>query len=135
MLNNKNRKKCNGCEKIKPLSSFYYNSHNQNYSYHCKECDRKMQVAQFYKRYTPEQRREMWNKATKKSRKTNPAMWSAGKIVYRAVSSGVLKRQSCFICGHDKTDAHHEDYSKPLEVVWLCRNCHITKHLQKRQSL
>lgn len=23
---------------------------------------------------------------------------------------------------------HHPDYSKPLEVVWMCRPCHLAEH-------
>lgn len=60
----------------------------------------------------------------KKSRKTNPMKWSARQRVARAIKKGVLTRLPCRQCGEIKSQAHHEDYSKPLEVVWLCRTHH-----------
>lgn len=39
-----------------------------------------------------------------------------------------IKNQPCEICGCDKSEAHHDDYSKPLEVRWLCRKCHRHLH-------
>jgi hypothetical protein len=48
-------------------------------------------------------------------------------IVGNALRHGKLIRQPC-ACGNPKSEAHHEDYSKPLEVVWLCRRCHIDLH-------
>src|SRR4051812_39153823 len=41
-----------------------------------------------------------------------------------ALRKGVLTRQPCEVCGSEKSQAHHEDYSKPLEVRWLCRPHH-----------
>jgi len=37
-------------------------------------------------------------------------------------------RRPCTVCGAMKSEAHHEDYSKPLEVTWLCRTCHKAEH-------
>jgi hypothetical protein len=31
-------------------------------------------------------------------------------------------------CGSKDSEMHHEDYSKPLEVKWLCRRCHMLEH-------
>ena len=47
-----------------------------------------------------------------------------------AISRGELIRpEKCSGCDRfKKTDGHHEDYSKPLEVIWLCRKCHQQKH-------
>ncbi len=49
--------------------------------------------------------------------------------VHRAVANGNLKRSPvCKECGIKcKTEGHHEDYSKPLKVKWLCRKCHGSK--------
>lgn len=45
-----------------------------------------------------------------------------------AVSKGILVRMPCEVCGNIKTDAHHDDYNKPLDVRWLCRSCHAIWH-------
>lgn len=46
------------------------------------------------------------------------------------IRRGTIKKGVCEICGSDyKIEAHHEDYNKPLEVTWLCRNHHLEKHL------
>ena len=47
------------------------------------------------------------------------------KLAY-AVKRGVVKRGPCETCGTMKQiEAHHDDYTKPLEVRWLCRPHHI----------
>ncbi len=39
---------------------------------------------------------------------------------------GLLKRKPCEVCGTwDNLERHHDDYSKPLEVRWLCRTHHL----------
>jgi len=40
-----------------------------------------------------------------------------------------LVPQPCRIC-KDDAEAHHEDYSKPLEVDWLCSKHHIQRHIE-----
>jgi hypothetical protein len=45
-----------------------------------------------------------------------------------AVDSGKLVRLPCLVCGNPKSEGHHEDYNKPLEVVWLCRIHHEEVH-------
>jgi hypothetical protein len=54
-------------------------------------------------------------------------------IVQKAIKSGVLIREACSRCGATETQAHHEDYSKPLEVIWLCRGCHKQRHAELRR--
>ncbi len=48
--------------------------------------------------------------------------------------AGVYKRRgklipsACADCGSAKAEMHHEDYSQPLKVKWLCRKCHLLRH-------
>jgi hypothetical protein len=46
----------------------------------------------------------------------------------KAVRDGVLKRGPCEDCGDPDTEAHHDDYSRPLDVRWLCRRHHSDWH-------
>lgn len=54
----------------------------------------------------------------------------AREAVHWAVKSGRLKKQSCEKCYCLVAQAHHEDYTKPLEVVWLCKRCHEDRHIE-----
>lgn len=42
----------------------------------------------------------------------------------RALRHGVISRKPCEVCGDQKVHGHHEDYSRPLDVIWLCVRCH-----------
>ena len=55
-------------------------------------------------------------------------------LTSRAIARGILTRQPCERCGHEKTQAHHDDYSRPLDVRWLCRRCHAAYHVAKRDA-
>ena len=46
----------------------------------------------------------------------------------RAVKRGIVLKKPCEICQKSPADAHHSDYSKPLEVIWLCRRHHKAWH-------
>lgn len=41
---------------------------------------------------------------------------------------GKIKKESCCICGELKTEMHHNDYNKPLEIKWYCKKCHKQFH-------
>jgi hypothetical protein len=49
-------------------------------------------------------------------------------LIHLALKNGKLTRQPCEVCGDPKTDAHHDDYSQPLAVRWLCRSHHRKLH-------
>jgi hypothetical protein len=44
------------------------------------------------------------------------------------IKRGIVEKQPCSHCGATEAEAHHSDYSKPLEVTWLCRECHLKLH-------
>jgi hypothetical protein len=49
----------------------------------------------------------------------------------QAVSRGLIHRECCEVCGSEPTEGHHEDYSQPLEVRWLCKRHHRWLHLYR----
>lgn len=55
----------------------------------------------------------------------------ARKALNHAVAAGKITPQPCEKCGATKAQAHHEDYSKPLQVRWWCPKCHSQHHNQK----
>lgn len=55
------------------------------------------------------------------------------KVMY-AVKHGKIKRGPCEKCRSLETEGHHDDYSKPLEVRWLCRPHHEEFHSHKESD-
>lgn len=82
--------------------------------------------------------RKLNRKKAALARKRKPEQYRARLFVVRAVRSGKLVRPSvCSRCskpatrrdGQTAIQAHHKDYNKPLEVIWLCPQCHKDVHL------
>lgn len=53
-----------------------------------------------------------------------PDRKAANRAVSSAIRSGRMKRMPCEVCGEKKAEAHHDDYSKKLDVRWLCAKHH-----------
>jgi hypothetical protein len=60
----------------------------------------------------------------------HPERIAARTAVGNAIRDGRLARGTeCFFCGSQTAiQAHHHDYSKPLDVHWLCSTCHGKLH-------
>jgi hypothetical protein len=62
----------------------------------------------------------------------------AVRTANNAIAQGRLIRPDhCSECGNRplrKVEGHHPDYSKPLEVEWLCRRCHAARHRAQRSQ-
>jgi hypothetical protein len=69
--------------------------------------------------------------ATKKKRASKPLRFRAHWTVANALRSGELVRSPCEVCGAAEVDGHHDDYSKPLDVRWLCRTHHCEHHTRE----
>lgn len=69
-------------------------------------------------------------KASEAWRRRNRVKARVHDATHAAIACGKLIRPD--YCGHcglvGKPQAHHPDYSKPLEVIWLCAKCHTDEH-------
>lgn len=53
-----------------------------------------------------------------------------------AIKKGILIKQPCLLCGNSvKVEAHHEEYTKQLDVKWLCVKHHNFRHSLEYQNL
>lgn len=137
-------KTCFKCGQVKSLSDFY--RHPRMADGHlgkCKECarddvsrhrDENIDRIREYDRM----RGGLPNRLAKNAersvewRKSNPDRRAAQMSVQYAIRSGKLSPLPCWVC-NKKAEAHHPDYSQPLDVVWLCRIHHAQVHAQARK--
>jgi len=66
---------------------------------------------------------DAWYQRNKKKKYTH-------SCVSYALKSGKLIRQPCEVCNEPRVQAHHDDYSKPLDVKWLCVKHHAERHVE-----
>ena len=82
-----------------------------------------------YSRLSEEQK-EQARAYARQWQKDNPEAKAAHNQVLVARKHGIMVNPTiCSGCGRDgKTEGHHDDYSKPLEVRYLCHSCHLFTH-------
>ena len=61
-------------------------------------------------------------------RAKHPEKLKACNAANRALAAGCLLREPCEMCDDPRSVMHHPDYTKPLQVKWLCRKCHRQVH-------
>lgn len=76
---------------------------------------------------TPEGRAR-GNLAKRRYSERNPVKRTAHVAVGNALRGGKLTAKPCEVCGDASAQAHHDDYSKPLDVRWLCTTHHAEWH-------
>jgi hypothetical protein len=141
---------CKICGVTSDVAEFYERVNSR-----CKEChkakarENRAAKADYYKAYDARRyqedpkvrarhRRYQKTEAGKKSLKKAKEKWlkcfperrAAHVLLNNALRYGkVTKSKVCEVCGASgRIEGHHEDYTKPLDVKWLCKKCHVEKH-------
>ena len=119
-------KECSKCHNVLHISEFRIKSDSRNkprYSSQCNKCTREYQRRKRAENPSYMLKADEW-------KKTHKIEFLAQRKVQRAVKSGKITRPDlCSICGRKtKLQAHHTDYSQPLNVIWLCPSCHKKQH-------
>lgn len=87
--------------------------------------ERRLSKAREWKQLNP----EAHAKSVSAYRRKYPEKYKARAAVAYALKNGQLQKSPCVTCNTQLgVCAHHEDYSKPLQVIWLCRGCHTKEH-------
>ncbi len=149
---------CSKCKLEKDESDFWIrNNRKSGVNSECKECA-KIRRTQAYRERNAEMRekrriyyqknrqklcksqvdsqkgnrryRKYQNQYSIKKVKSGDKKYVARRILNMAVRCGMVQRpDSCEKCfARIKVEGHHEDYNKPLDVVWVCKKCHLEIH-------
>ena len=147
-------KTCRVCGEDKDLSAFYRQKNGSPFL-DCKPCwrekvkENRADKIEYYQEYdrkrTDDPKRvaarkayaesgrypkEKYNAAKQAYISRNPSKQRARVSINNALRDGkIFRPDRCEKCDVSCTPhGHHEDYSKPLEVVWLCPDCHGARH-------
>ena len=140
-------KTCFKCSVQKPLTDFYkHPAMADGHVNKCKECNKKDVLEHRIKNIERireyDKQRSKYPERVKLHLEVNQAWRNQDKrrsqchnAVSRAIKKGELVKKPCIKCGDEKSLAHHEDYDKPLEVIWFCQLCHKQRHKEINQLL
>lgn len=146
-------KTCLKCHTVKILDDFSLDSSRKDGRYpYCKICKRKGNAIYYLnnrEKYAEAGRKwvknnpgqnaiikkkwklnnpEKFTDSNKKYNKNNPEKIEAHKSLNLAIRHGRMQRKPCFLCDNPKSHGHHHDYSKPLDVWWMCHKHHMRFH-------
>lgn len=135
-------KKCFKCEIEKDISLFYkHKGMADGHIGKCKECTKNDVKKRYYNpdslekiieyeklRYKNPERKKKLLEYQRKRRLKFPEKNMSRQKIAKLLASGKINKERCIKCGNINTEAHHKDYSKPLDIIWLCRKHHKEIH-------
>lgn len=128
-------KECLACKQTKPLTMFYVSKKGKFGRWSvCKLCNYHKRK-EYIKKYHEAHSDKVWvggRLSTKNWTKKNPHKRRAQKMIEWRIKTNQMERGACAVCGSLDSVAHHSDYSKPLDVAWLCGQHHRERHLEER---
>lgn len=144
-------KECHKCRRVLPPEEYYSRASK------CKDCTRAAVAARIeIKKSDPQwvieeaarcrmkQQRARGNgtahktvgdkraQVLRESAERHPEKTKARNALNNAIRDGKIAARPCEVCGSTDSEAHHDDYSKPLDVKWLCPKHHAERHVQLR---
>lgn len=130
-------KTCSKCRQIKTLREFSKNcTQKDGYCNQCKEC-----VSEYIKKYRETEQGKNANRiCSRKFRIRHPNRIQATIAANKAVRAGKLPRPDvliCILCWGQAKEYHHPKYDEEywLEVIPVCKKCHVKIHKQFRKDI
>lgn len=129
----KPRHLCTGCLRFRSSSQF-------NYGHRCRSCD-VLKAQKWYEKNLA--RRKKWKRGYERKKTVEDPLFRQRKRYHNekfpkrrkartklsnSLRDGKIVRRPCQECGSKNSHAHHYDYSRPLDVVWLCTEHHWKAH-------
>jgi len=139
-------KECFKCKTVKPLEEFYKHPRmGDGHLNKCKSCTKSdanknrqdnLEARRDYDRQRSKlaHRMELKSILLKSWRTEDLRRQRCHNAVRTAILNGKLVKFPCERCGEVKSLAHHEDYDKPLDVMWLCQPCHKQRHKELKEE-
>jgi len=115
------KKYCDSCMHIR------HNEFNKKY-----RADKKDQTKEYYRQwYLKNGRNDKNRDAIRREWKLNnqEKIKAHNVLKYHVYTGAIIKPEKCYECGEKtKIVGHHNDYLKPLDVIWLCGSCQKKLH-------
>jgi hypothetical protein len=135
-------KKCFKCQLDKPITEYYvHQKMKDGYLGKCKDCTKndtgqhRLLNIDRIRKYDRERSRlphrvQLRSDICERYRENYPLRVKAVHTLNNAVRDRRVKKlNNCQFCnGTERLEGHHYDYSKPLDVIWLCVLCHRNLH-------
>lgn len=129
--------KCKECNKLDVKESRsarleYYREYDRKRANFPSRVEKRKQIVERWKN-SPELRRKM-GEQKKNWQEKNKIKRAAHVLTGNAIAGGRLIKLPCEVCGEEKSEAHHDDYERPLDVRWLCHKHHMEHHRLERED-
>lgn len=138
-------KTCTTCERSLPIEAFATKPRGDGHQPKCRACtreysrnwyreNRERRLARAKQHYA--ENRDAILRRQRAHRRATFRREQARGLLRNAVLRGDVRRpENCSRCGkRGRIQGHHHDYSKPLDVIWLCVACHLRLHGKERTN-